>query len=82
MYSKPNTVADNPPSTMVTSAIKKLEDSKGSSHQAILQCVVANNKVVAATGKKGAATGKKAAAAAAAAAGKSDNLHFTTLTLS
>ena len=49
MYCKPNTVADNPPyTTMVTSAIKKLEDRKASSHQAILQWVVATNKMVAA----------------------------------
>ena len=44
--SKPKVVAAHPPyAAMITSAIKKLGDKKGSSRQAILKCVVANNKV-------------------------------------
>merc|ERR1712002_1099304 len=41
--------AAHPPyAAMITAAIKKLADKKGSSRQAILKCVVADNKVDAA----------------------------------
>merc|ERR1711951_7360 len=46
---KPKTPAAHPPyATMITAAIKGLGDKKGSSRQAILKYVVANNKVDAA----------------------------------
>merc|ERR1712168_1654134 len=46
---KPKKVAAHPPyASMVTAAIKKLGDKKGSSRQAILKYIVANNKVDAA----------------------------------
>ena len=47
--SKPKVAAAHPPyAAMVTAAIKKLADKKGSSRQAILKAVVADNKVDAA----------------------------------
>merc|ERR1712105_322232 len=47
--SKPKVAAAHPPyAAMITSAIKKLADKKGSSRQAILKYIVANNKVDAA----------------------------------
>merc|ERR1712112_408961 len=46
---KPKVPAAHPPyAAMITTAIKKLADKKGSSRQAILKYVVANNKVDAA----------------------------------
>merc|ERR1711934_978153 len=46
---KAKVAAAHPPyAAMITSAIKKLADKKGSSHQAILKYIVANNKVDAA----------------------------------
>ena len=43
---KPRTPAAHPPyASMITAAIKKLGDKKGSSRQAILKAVVADNKV-------------------------------------
>merc|ERR1712038_409054 len=46
---KPKTPAAHPPyATMIAAAIKGLGDKKGSSRQAILKYVVANNKVDAA----------------------------------
>merc|ERR1712018_878464 len=46
---KPKAPAAHPPyATMITAAIKALGDKKGSSRQAILKYVVANNKVDAA----------------------------------
>merc|ERR1712179_692944 len=46
---KPKKAAAHPPyAVMITSAIKKLADKKGSSRQAILKYIVANNKVDAA----------------------------------
>merc|ERR1712130_797626 len=46
---KPKTPATHPPyATMIIAAIKGLGDKKGSSRQAILKYVVANNKVDAA----------------------------------
>merc|ERR1712140_63192 len=46
---KPKVAAAHPPyAAMITSAIKKLADKKGSSRQAILKYIVANNKVDAA----------------------------------
>merc|ERR1711909_246623 len=46
---KPKVAAAHPPyAAMITTAIKKLADKKGSSRQAILKYVVANNKVDAA----------------------------------
>merc|ERR1712080_729735 len=46
---KPKVPAAHPPyASMITTAIKKLADKKGSSRQAILKYVVANNKVDAA----------------------------------
>merc|ERR1712112_346376 len=46
---KPKVPAAHPPyAAMITAAIKKLADKKGSSRQAILKYVVANNKVDAA----------------------------------
>merc|ERR1712066_562014 len=46
---KPKVPAAHPPyATMITAAIKALGDKKGSSRQAILKYVVANNKVDAA----------------------------------
>merc|ERR1711962_1654041 len=46
---KPKVAAAHPPyAAMITAAIKKLADKKGSSRQAILKYVVANNKVDAA----------------------------------
>merc|ERR1712121_258779 len=43
---KPKTPAAHPPyAAMITAAIKKLADKKGSSRQAILKAVIANNKV-------------------------------------
>merc|ERR1712088_111563 len=53
--------AAHPPyANMIVAAIKALKDKKGSSRQAILKYVVANNKVVpaAAAGKKGAGSFK------------------------
>merc|ERR1711934_220849 len=45
----PKVAAAHPPyAAMITTAIKKLADKKGSSRQAILKYVVANNKVDAA----------------------------------
>merc|ERR1711909_32692 len=47
--SKPKVAAAHPPyAAMITSAIKKLAGKKGSSRQAILKYIVANNKVDAA----------------------------------
>merc|ERR1711970_868996 len=74
--SKPKAAAAHPPyASMVTAAIKKLGDKKGSSRQAILKYIVANNKVDAAkAGKRVNLALKKLIAAkkvvAAAAAGK------------
>merc|ERR1712055_34755 len=46
---KPKKPAAHPPyASMITAAIKKLGDKKGSSRQAILKYIVANNKVDAA----------------------------------
>merc|ERR1711909_245374 len=46
---KPKVAPAHPPyAAMITSAIKKLADKKGSSRQAILKYIVANNKVDAA----------------------------------
>merc|ERR1712034_26464 len=45
---KKATAAHPPYAAMITAAIKKLADKKGSSRQAILKYVVANNKVDAA----------------------------------
>merc|ERR1711879_33252 len=53
--------AAHPPyASMITAAIKGLKDKKGSSRQAILKYIVANNKVeaAAAAGKKGAGSFK------------------------
>merc|ERR1712129_646403 len=58
---KPKVAAAHPPyATMIAAAIKGLADKKGSSRQAILKYVVANNKVdaAAAAGKKGAGSFK------------------------
>merc|ERR1712010_139795 len=47
--SKPKVAAAHPPyAAMITAAIKKMADKKGSSRQAILKYIVANNKVDAA----------------------------------
>merc|ERR1712088_3104 len=52
-------VAHPPYANMIMAAIKALKDKKGSSRQAILKYVVANNKVAAAAaGKKGAGSFK------------------------
>merc|ERR1712080_571478 len=71
---KPKAAPAHPPyASMITAAIKKLGDKKGSSRQAILKFVIANNKVDAA--KAGVRVklalrkmiaGKKVVAAAAA----------------
>merc|ERR1712038_1575752 len=66
---KPKTPAAHPPyATMIAAAIKGLGDKKGSSRQAILKYVVANNKVDAAkaTVRVRLALAKKVVAAAAA----------------
>merc|ERR1719295_2062202 len=58
---KPKAPAAHPPyASMITAAIKALGDKKGSSRQAILKYIVANNKVdaAAAAGKKGAGSFK------------------------
>merc|ERR1712055_458799 len=73
---KPKKPAAHPPyASMITAAIKKLGDKKGSSRQAILKYIVANNKVDAAkAGVRVNLALKKMVAAkkivAAAAAGK------------
>merc|ERR1712168_1462604 len=73
---KAKVVAAHPPyASMVTAAIRKLGDKKGSSRQAILKYIVANNKVDAAkAGKRVNLALKKLIASkkvvAAAAAGK------------
>ena len=71
---KPKVAAAHPPyATMIAAAIKGLGDKKGSSRQAILKYVVANNKVDAAKAAvrvrlalKKMITAKKVVAAAAA----------------
>merc|ERR1711962_1413625 len=64
---KPKVAAAHPPyAAMIKTAIKSLADKKGSSRQAILKYIVANNKVdaakklvsAAAAGKKGAGSFK------------------------
>merc|ERR1712240_823118 len=58
---KPKVAAAHPPyAAMIKTAIKALADKKGSSRQAILKYIVANNKVDAAkaAGKKGAGSFK------------------------
>ena len=84
--SKPKVPAAHPPyASMIAAAIKGLGDKKGSSRQAILKYVVANNKVDAAkaAGRVRLALKKMIAAkkvVAAAAAGKKE-LALTSLLL-